>query len=305
MLAENVFVDAASLHDWDSLLQGEFVAELMTSLQAAMADFAAFNFFLFSPASARVLPASAALALPRKVLIFLSDESGSDPVHLESRYAAIFKTHLHRERAGSNIRPLPLGTVRGIPVLPSRQVGERPTDLFFSGNLNAARLRLYQQFHPVLRRLPRVDGRLLLRAVMRSGLPKALRMDFSEGRDSVSFTGGFGKGLAPDAYAAALADSKIALCPAGFTNAETFRHSEALRAGAVVVSDHLPDLPFYRGAPFVTVDNWRDGLREARKLLRDGDRLAELQRRGLDWYEAHLSPRGAARAMAAALGQLA
>ncbi len=70
-------------------------------------------------------------------------------------------------------------------------------------------------------------------------------------RGEITLTDGFARGLSPETYGRKLALSKTVLCPRGFSSTDTFRHVEALRAGAVVISEPLPDLHLYRGSPII------------------------------------------------------
>jgi hypothetical protein len=71
----------------------------------------------------------------------------------------------------------------------------------------------------------------------------------------------------------------------GARSPETFRHIEAMRAGAVVISQPLPDTHFYRGSPIVSVENWKEGIHRAKQLLNDPLALADLQEATINWWE--------------------
>jgi hypothetical protein len=302
--AANVFLDTASAHRWEVLNEHVFVRRVVEALRIELgARFDALKVFVFSPARATTRPASADLDVPGKILIFLSDESSSIPHALAGAYDAIFKAYLPRDLPGTNIFAFNVGYVGGSDALPPTPVLERAVDVFFSGNLNANRFALYQAFHPMLKRLPGLDRRLA-RLATASPVKHALRRNFSADetgfRRHVYFTDGFKAGLAPEGYAKMLAGSKIVLCPRGFASAETFRHVEALRAGAIVASEPLPDTHLYRGAPILRVDDWRTGLTRLRALANDPEALVDLQRQSRAWYDNHLSEAATARFMAQA-----
>ena len=117
----------------------------------------------------------------------------------------------------------------------------------------------------------------------------------------ITFTSGFARGLTPAAYGEKLAHSKIVLCPRGFASTETFRHIEAMRAGAVVISEPLPDLPMYRDSPIITVDDWHQGLMTVTALLKNPAELRDRHKRSVAWYEAVLSETATAAAAARAI----
>lgn len=304
--AANVFLDAASAHAWEALNEHVFLSRVLVELRTELGEaFDALNFFVFSPAHAGVRPASADLPMPGKVLIYLSDESSSVPHALAAEYLAIFKAYLPHDLPGTNIFALNLGYVGDPPALDATPILDRPIDMFFSGNLNGNRLPLLAAFDPVLRRLPATGrlGRLLLR----SPAKRLIRRDFSTQapgfRSYIRFTDGFMAGLDAAAYAAMLTQSKIVLCPRGFSSTETFRHVEAMRAGAIVASEPLPDTHLYRGAPLIEVRDWRPGLAQVRAVAGDPARLADLSARSRAWYDSVFSERATARFMAVALTQ--
>lgn len=94
-------------------------------------------------------------------------------------------------------------------------------------------------------------------------------------------TGGFTQGFPRSVYLKYLAESRIALCPAGAATPDTFRVYEALEAGCVPVVDALrPDtrstgywrLVYGEDCPLPRVTRWDEELGSVvRKVLRDWD----------------------------------
>jgi hypothetical protein len=125
------------------------------------------------------------------------------------------------------------------------------------------------------------------------------------GSSYLFFTKNFLQGLSGPEYAAILRDSKIALCPRGAKSPETFRHFEAMRAGAVVVSHPQPALEFYVGSPMVILDDWSKLLETLVGLLGDPEGLAERQRQTLEWWDRHCSERAVATKIASEIRRLA
>lgn len=296
-LGENVVYDEASAYAWSDLNETEFLERVVAELRAAMGDaFGEHTFFILSSHDPDVRPASIGDPAQRKVLIFVSDESASVPDVLAPHYKAVFKSYLPRELPGTNIFPFSLGYVRGVPAPPPEPILERSISVFFSGSLGPARRPLYRALHPVYRRLPAAALDRALSDRKRLLVPEDLSHTMP---DSVlRFTRGFRQGHSAEEYGALLADARIALCPHGARNPETFRHIEAMRAGAVVVSEPLPDTHFYRGAPFVTVEDWPSGMRAVRELLASPARLQELQDATLAWWDSVCSERATARYVA-------
>jgi hypothetical protein len=307
-LGENVFYESVSTHKWRDLNETLFLERVIEELRARMRRaFLDHTFFILSTRDGRVRPESISHPSQRKVLIVISDESGSIPTDLGPHYLAIFKGYLPRELPGTNIYPFNIGYVRDVPALPVIPVDERTIDVFFSGNLSVSRLPMYRALSPVYRRLPDAVSRQALALTRRRGLGWLMKLDLSARipRSHLRFTRAFATGISPADYAAALAASRVALCPMGASSAETFRHIEAMRAGAVLVSEPLPDTHFYRGAPVVTVDHWDTGIEHARRLLSDPARLRELQRETIAWWANVCSEAATARYVAERLAQLA
>jgi hypothetical protein len=120
-----------------------------------------------------------------------------------------------------------------------------------------------------------------------------LRRDFSDRfPDSlITFTHAFKAGMTPETYAHSLATSKIAICPPGFTSAETIRHFEAMRLGCVIVSPPLPPNHFYAGSPIVVLKNWRLlGQRLSDLLRKDEKALQERADATFQWWRSRASP---------------
>jgi hypothetical protein len=95
-------------------------------------------------------------------------------------------------------------------------------------------------------------------------------------------------------YSTALMDSRFCLCPRG-TRLETFRIFEGLRYGCITVTEALPDRWYLRGAPLLSVGDWRELPGLMRRLLADPERMAELHHRSLAWWRDMISPLAIAR----------
>lgn len=121
-------------------------------------------------------------------------------------------------------------------------------------------------------------------------------------RIRIATTSGFQDSLLQEqVYAEVMAETQICAAPRGTTH-ETWRVFDGLKAGCVVIADHLPRHPFYRDSPILQVKDWRDlpGLLDA--LVRDPERLQALHRESLRFWQDELSEERLARRYAAALG---
>ena len=301
----NVLYDGASAYPWSRLNETAFLEAMFRELAVQLdGAFAQHTFYVLSSHDPRVMPESAHLRGDRKTLVFISDESSTVPFHLAPHYRHIFKAYLPHETSGTNVHAFSLGCVKDCPELTIIPFDQRGIGVFFCGNLNEPRFALYRELHPLLRRLPAGLASLTYRLARRLKWPP-LRMDFSDrsGETRIRFSGGFKAGLTPHDYAATLTQSKIVLCPRGFQSAETFRHMEAMRAGAVVISEPLPSTWMYEGSPIIQVPRWREGLRVAADLLSRPDQLRELHNRTVRWWQTVCSERAVAKHLAGIIGE--
>jgi hypothetical protein len=84
-------------------------------------------------------------------------------------------------------------------------------------------------------------------------------------------------------YAEILARCKISLVPRG-TCYDTYRFFESLKAGCVVICEHLPDVWFYQGHPGITIKDWRDLPRLLDRLLSDPELLERKSEEAIKFY---------------------
>ena len=103
-----------------------------------------------------------------------------------------------------------------------------------------------------------------------------------------------------DRYTEIMADTKIALAPRG-SSIQTSRYYEAMRQGCVVISDRLPPHWFYAGSPAIELDDWSNLEAVVRALAADPERLADLHRQSLAWWDEKLSERSVAQVIAKCL----
>jgi hypothetical protein len=103
-----------------------------------------------------------------------------------------------------------------------------------------------------------------------------------------------------DRYTEIMADTKIALAPRG-SSVETYRFFEAMRQGCVVICDRLPPHWFYVGCPAIQIDDWSNLEAEVNALSADPERLTDLHRRSLAWWDEKLSERAVAQVIATCL----
>ena len=103
-------------------------------------------------------------------------------------------------------------------------------------------------------------------------------------------------GLDADAYSEKLHDAKVVVCPAGNVSMETFRHYEAMRSGAVVVSPKLPNTKIYNKAAICQVDDWDGNVGNTiMDLLSDLDMLQLVQDRQQQTYNNRFTAKSVAK----------
>ena len=77
---------------------------------------------------------------------------------------------------------------------------------------------------------------------------------------------------------------------------ETFRHYEAMRSGAVVVSPKLPQTKIYKDAAICQVDDWEDNVGDTiMDLLSDIDMLQLVQERQQQTYNNRFTAKSVAK----------
>jgi len=284
-----MFKFESSINHYADLLERDYLESLYKHLQAEMGSrINDYDFVLWSNMGEQDSPVSIALTGRKpKVLLHISDETSSAPFHLTHNFAAIFKCFLLREFPEHKIFALPLGYASSVPNLPVLPMSERKYNVCFLGCPQKNRM----QFSVVLSKLvgrayrdSMRNGKIPQPAV---GIHQGFVCDFSEAfpNSYIRFTSGFSKGLDRVSYGAILRDSKIALCPGGWKSNETYRHFEAMRAGCVLISDPLPETRLYRDAPIIRITNWQRLEETVSQLLRSPERMLELQRLTLAWWE--------------------
>lgn len=295
---DNIFLDNISHEEWNIYNEKFFIENFFNELKNILnSKFDLYNFYIFSNQNLE-FPNSFYIDSNRlKVLIYLSQESGEDPLNLSANYFAIFKCYLKLKPSRDNIFNFPIGYVSGIPNLPIKPIAERDIDVFFIGNLNKNRLNFYKSLHPIYRHFPLFVVYLFFlisKFPFLNFLFNLRKFEISNLKSYILFTKSFKSGLKLSEYAEYIFNSKLVICPKGFVNIETFRHYEAMRAGSIVISEALPCNPFYDGAPYISLNDFRSLEMDIKLLLSDCDSLLRLQQASLAWYKNVLSERATA-----------
>lgn len=186
-----------------------------------------------------------------------------------------------------NVHPVPLGWYKQVDV-PWIDYAVRPYDASFVGSL-VHDLELGSALKRSVKRAfgnPKMMSRRELLSAARG-----VQADHPSWRLRLEVSGSFhdvGQDEA-QAYSSLMMASKLSLTPRG-TSRETFRFFEAVRVGTVPVTEQLPPLWFYEGAPFPVVRSWTQLPTVLSHLLGDEDQLLQLHASSLDWWQSRCSP---------------
>jgi hypothetical protein len=210
-----------------------------------------------------------------------------------ARRAPALLAQVPRGPALAPLHELPAGTwnQRDLPIKP---FSERPTTMFFGGSVIHTRewhARLKARFSP--KGLSR--NRMLERA-------RALEERFPEISLDTDITPNFMSSIhaGPDAYSRRLMDAKISLVPRG-TIPCTHRFFQSLRYGCIVITDVVPGLWFYDGAPVIQLSRWDQLEETVLELLARPHRMQTLHEESLRWWHAACSEEAVGRRLASTL----
>ncbi|GHV69028.1 hypothetical protein FACS1894199_17160 [Bacteroidia bacterium] len=306
-LQENVVYEGGN---FEQLCEVKFLKDLFGALSSIVKNFDDYIFFIMSDSSGKPLPSSMYYETKKKkILVLISDECGEIPYHLSPYFYAIFKAYLQFDKfCVNNIFNFALGCVKDVQELPIIPIKDRKYSIFFSGNLNSERMQLYLLlFFKYYSNYMLKSFRFLIRRRILKIILLRLKSNFDNRySDSyINFTKGFRNGISPAEYSKILSDSKIVLCPKGFTSSECFRHYEAMRAGCVIISEKLPNTYFYKESPIIQVNNWQEGLKVAAELQKNTTELEKISNLTQDWYKKRCSEEGIAQYMVKCLKKIA
>ena len=199
-----------------------------------------------------------------QIVILRSDESHK-PVDYKN--CLVFRNYIHPQTPAENERPIPLPAADRFtpPIVP---ILERQLIASFSG------------FAGNNHRKEAVNNLAELKKTYQ--------------RIYVNVTEGFGKGLSREEYSSLMSETMLAICPFGGSY-ETFRLTEALKAGCIPVQVRRP-LQWYDPAKeAIWIDRW-DDLPDVINAFFDTKPLVLKQRSELckTFYEENLTPKAVA-----------
>jgi hypothetical protein len=301
----SVFFDPSSQFKPADMLDLQPTKDILSALKTQMGpSFDHYEWWIFAHQNGNATPDCLQQdATKPRILIWMSDEFGTIPDHLMGHFHAVFKSYITHTDGHRHLFHFPAGYNSQVEQHPFKPIEEREIGVYFNGNLNRSRVPLYRELSNWLRYVPPTMGVPMIALLKR--IPHALKLNFSDSLPGaeINFNLGFMNG-STRAYSECLSETKIALCPRGFVSAETYRLTEAMRAGCVVVTQPLPKMPIYEGSPIVEVPNWKVGLVEVQKLLQDQTRLKQLQTETVNWWHNMMCEEAVAARMARELSQL-
>ena len=213
--------------------------------------------------------------------------------HARSRIEVSFAPNEWPSRVHSKIRVLdvPVGYCRQ-DLLEQKSMQERPFHCFFAGGVSL-KTRFWRKLMPS----PKVIARRQMLAVVRELERNNARFSFDGGEAENPRTR-----RAQDlrTYSQRFMDSKICLAPRG-TAIDTWRFFEGLRAGCLVVCEHLTSEWFYDGAPVLRVQDWRQLPKVIESFLNNDAALERARLESLAWWTDKCGEKAVGRAMAAYL----
>jgi hypothetical protein len=151
--------------------------------------------------------------------------------------------------------------------------GQRNTVCFFAGTTNTSRKTWVSRVFLT----PKAISRSAMTDVLTRLLKESSRIK-TEGI-AVAPLGG----LSQADYSAKLMDSRVCLAPRG-NIPDTFRYFEGVRSGCLVVCEPLPDSWYYRDAPVLQLDDWKDLEPALATLISDEHRMEEMRLNTLDYW---------------------
>lgn len=244
-------------------------------------------------------PNTAEVYHPKKVLICSSEHNLIPLDQVKNNYHHIFAQYYWDN---DNITSIPLGCFN-FSKKDSPPIDERMYDTSFVGCLNKNRVELAS----VITGIPKT--------IMALGFyfndPLTMKLinhmaNWTNKKTFYKFNVDFNMGISGDNYLAILQNSKISLCPRGWSNIETYRLYESLESGCVVITEKLPDRPYFKNIPAIQVNNWKEGMQIAADLLKDqSSLLTRIGEESRKFYEEKLSPEATAKIIISKLAEKA
>jgi hypothetical protein len=265
----------------------EYIGKTLNILKSRLKNFNQYLFILYSTNSEKSPNAIIKkIQNDKKVLIWQSSENKRNRIsNIQTDYKHIFSNYYWNNK---KVTSIPLGyfsTPTQIDIVP---IKERLYNISFIGCLNRNRIGLASHLSGINRTMISF-GLIFFKKFTLKIINTIVQSKWN--RDLYEFNPDFNSGKNGELFSYFLRHSKIALCPRGWVNSETFRLYEAMRFGCVVITEELPDREYYKNIPVIQIKDWKEGLRVAYELLNDTDKLEKMSKENKKFYEKFLSPK--------------
>jgi hypothetical protein len=277
---------------------GGFELEVFTILKNKLPDFKDYLFIMYGN-NGNELPLSRYIQHDKKVLIWRSNENKLNRVdELKKQYKHIFTNYYWNDTKSTSLQLGYHTQTKNKKIIP---IKERLFNTTFTGCLNRNRIELASLVTNIPIKWIGL-GLLFYKKFTLKILNNLVKYKYP--KDYYQFNDGFNNGLDEEDYNFILRNSKIALCPKGWVNTETFRLYEAMKWGCVVISEELPDRSYYKDIPIIQVKDWREGLKISNELINNKTKLEEMSKKNLQYYKDNLSPQATANLIVDKLNSL-
>ena len=276
-----------------------YTYEVFKHLKKKLKKFDDYLFIMYSTNGDKTpIPIINRIPNKNKILIWHSSENKRNNIaKVKSEYKHIFSNYYWDSE---NTTSIPLGyftQTENDEVIP---IKERLYNISFIGCLNRNRLTLASKLSNISSLWLSLGLSFFKKRTLKI-LNKILIWKWN--RDLFQFNEDFNKGLDAETYHHFLKHTKIALCPRGWVNSETFRLYEAMKYGCVVISEELPNRNYYKNIPIIQIKDWNEGLQIARNLIKDEALLEKMSNDNIKYYENYLSPKATAEIIANTLNK--
>jgi hypothetical protein len=208
------------------------------------------------------------IAIDTPVVVYhIKDKVHEVPSYVNDVFL-VFKNYVPFYPPSDKVRSVPLGCNKHITSLDVQLIVDRNIDLFFMGSEDNR-----EDFFTFVGK-----GSLSSTKAQNIVIERSVEIQYN-------------------VYAQSIAQSKIALCPAGIS-CDTFRIYEAMRAGCVVIVPRQVPAWFNHGWPLIELDDWCELKPIADSLLNNPKKLQEISDQTRAWWEEKCSEEAVARYMA-------
>lgn len=297
-----------TIYKIEELLEYKRILKLITDIQSSFSIHESEGTLIVvavEPIMTELIDVSKKSKQKNKVLIWIGEEKGLPvPKCIKDSYNIIFKNHIRKEDITNQIFGFPLLLPDDSIEIPVVDWMNRSINIFFSGCLNMNRVPFYGCLKPKTNFLESLFLKLLSlkfrgRKRLFEFFYRKKEYDLTQyyPNSLILFTRAFNTGLSKLDYINKTAVSKIILSPHGFASSECFRLYEAMRQGVVVITEILPDVPYYKNIPAIQVKDWENFSVLIHELLSNDKYLEELSLKSKMFYDQKLSDNAIAKYM--------